>query len=98
MWPGVCAWLGGMHGWGKGVHDMHACMLPRQILRLQHTVNEQVVRILLECILVKQNLHKRKIASYISEWSLSSSWHQISGESKFNGTFHNLSRMGLFLT
>ena len=33
---------------GGGVHGMHA---PQQIL--QDTVNEQAVRILLECILVK---------------------------------------------
>ena len=44
-WLGVCAWKGGMHGRG-------ACMpcTPHQIL--QDTVNERVVRILLECILV----------------------------------------------
>ena len=42
-WQGGCAWQGGVHG-------MHT---PRQILWLWHTVNEWVVRILLECNLVR---------------------------------------------
>ena len=66
------AWLGGMHGqWacvaeGEGVcmaggHAWQwACMTcmppPRQTLRLCRMVNEQAVRILLECILIAQEL------------------------------------------
>ena len=42
-------YVGGMHG---GRHACHACPPPWQILRLQHMVNERVVRILLEYILV----------------------------------------------
>ena len=41
------AWQGG-HVWRGGMHGTH---IPRQILR--DTVNERVVRILLECILVE---------------------------------------------
>ena len=43
------AWQGGMHGRGCAWQGGHA-PLPQQILR--DTVNERVVRILLECILV----------------------------------------------
>ena len=51
MCGGRCAWQG--HAWwgyvcGRGMHGTHG---PRQILR--DTVNERVVRILLECILVR---------------------------------------------
>ena len=50
----VCMVGGGdMHGRGAykvgGMHDMHP---PGKILQLHHMVNEQAVRILLECILV----------------------------------------------
>ena len=47
------AWQGGMRGQG-GVHGggCVTCMPPGQMLRLQHMVNERVIRILLECILV----------------------------------------------
>ena len=60
------AWQGGVHGRGacmagggvrvaEGCAWQGACMActpPWQILQLRHTVNERVVRILLECILV----------------------------------------------
>ena len=44
---GGYAWQGGVCGRGVCL----TCMPPGQILQLQHTVNERVVRILLECIL-----------------------------------------------
>ena len=62
-WWGACmagghVWQGACMARGEGVHGRGACMVggmhvpPRQMLRLQHTVNERAVRILLECILV----------------------------------------------
>ena len=63
---GGCAWQGGMHGRGVcvvgacmagGVHgrrDMHGRHTPPQQI-LWDTVNERMVRILLECILVDNN-------------------------------------------
>ena len=60
MWQGVCGWGG--HAWqgeGSGRESMvggvaHMPPLPQPILR--DTVNERLVRILLECILVAQML------------------------------------------
>ena len=46
------AWLEGMHG--RGMCGRGACM-PQQILR--DMVNEQAVRILLECILISIRSH-----------------------------------------
>ena len=53
---------GGMHGrgacmaggcaWQEGMHAMHASPPPADNTRYSDTVNEQAVRILLECILV----------------------------------------------
>ena len=71
-WQGGMCGRGGMHGtgvcvegghaWHRGVCDRRACMAggvhdmpPWQILR--DTVNEWVVRIILECILVPSNIH-----------------------------------------
>ena len=54
-----CSW-GGMHGCSQGGH---AWLLPGghawDTTRYTDTVNERAVRILLECILVKNNLRKK---------------------------------------
>ena len=64
-------WQGGMHGGGREwqgvcmVGGMCAMHVPRQILKLRHTVNERAVRILLECILVAHNFLTHE-SGYIS--------------------------------
>ena len=50
VFTGVCLCVVGGHAWQGVVCVPHTA--PWQILRPWHTVNERVVRILLECILV----------------------------------------------
>ena len=70
---GGCAWQGaGMHGMG-GMHGRGACV-PQQIL--WDTVNERVVRIILECILVLHifivETHTSKVSVH---WNFQSGTH-----------------------
>ena len=73
-WQGVYM-AGGMRDMHAPMRDMHAPPPTRQILRLRHTVNERVVRILLECNLVL----KRKAIHVVNTFYLSIRKCQNSG-------------------